>query len=79
MAATSRHYGDIAVWINKVIDSCDHPLQEITARKLVRNFEKHLERSGMEFWERQSLIRPMQFRIEEKRWDRTENRLKKKK
>jgi hypothetical protein len=79
MAATSRHYGDIAVWINKVIDSCDHPLQEITARKLVRNFESQLERSGMDFWEIQSLIRPMQFRIEEKRWDRTENRLKKKK
>jgi hypothetical protein len=79
MAATSRHYGDIAVWINKVIDSCDHPLQEITARKLVRNFEKHLERSSMDVWERQSLIRPMLFRIEEKRWDRTENRLKKKK
>lgn len=79
MAATSRHYGDIAVWINKVIDSCNHPLQEITARKLVRNFESQLERSGMEFWERQSLIRPMYFRIEEKRWDRTENRLKKKK
>ena len=79
MAATSRHYGDIAVWINKVIDSCDHPLQEITARKLVRNFEKHLERSGMDVWERQSLTKPMLYRIEEKRWDRTENRLKKKK
>ena len=79
MAATSRHYGDIAVWINKVIDSCNHPLQEITARKLVRNFESYLGRAGMEFWEIQSLIRPMHFRIEEKRWDRTENRLKKKK
>ena len=79
MAATSRHYGDIAVWINRVIDSCDHPLQEITARKLVRNFESYLERSSMDVWERQSLIRPMLFRIEEKRWDRTENRLKKKK
>jgi hypothetical protein len=79
MAATSRHYGDIAVWINKVIDSCDHPLQEITARKLVRNFESYLERSSMDVWERQSLIRPMLFRIDEKRWDRTENRLKKKK
>jgi hypothetical protein len=79
MAATSRHYGDIAVWINKVIDSCDHPLQEITARKLVRNFESYLERLSMDVWERQSLIRPMLYRIEEKRWDRTENRLKKKK
>jgi len=79
MAATSRHYGDIAVWINKIIDSCNHPLQEITARKLVRNFEKRLEYSGMDIWERQNLIKPMLYRIEEKRWDRTENRLKKKK
>jgi hypothetical protein len=54
-------------------------LQEITARKLVRNFEKRLEYSGMDVWERQNLIKPMLFRIEEKRWDRTENRLKKRK
>lgn len=39
MAATSRHYGDVATWIGKVIDSCETPLQEVTARKLVRQFE----------------------------------------
>lgn len=39
MAAISRHYGDVATWIGRVIDSCETPLQEITARKLVRQFE----------------------------------------
>jgi hypothetical protein len=40
MAAISKHYGDVANWIEKVIDSCEHPTQEIAARKLVRLFEK---------------------------------------
>ena len=41
MAAISKHYGDVANWIEKVIDSCEHPLQESAARKLVRLFEKN--------------------------------------
>ena len=40
MASTSNHYGDVANWIEKVIDSCETPLQEISARKLVRLYEK---------------------------------------
>lgn len=40
MAAISKHYGDVANWIEKVIDSCEHPLQESAARKLIRLFEK---------------------------------------
>ena len=39
MAASSKHYGDVTKWIEKVIESCNTPLQEITARKLVRQFE----------------------------------------
>lgn len=39
MAASSKHHGDVAIWIEKVIESCNTPLQEITARKLVRQFE----------------------------------------
>jgi hypothetical protein len=39
MSATSKHYGDVTIWIEKVIESCETPLQEITARKLVRLFE----------------------------------------
>jgi len=39
MAATSKHHGDVAIWIEKVINSCETPLQEVAARKLVRLFE----------------------------------------
>ena len=39
MPATSKHYGDVTTWIEKVIESCETPLQEVTARKLVRLFE----------------------------------------
>jgi hypothetical protein len=39
MAATSNHHGDIAIWIEKVIESCETSLQEVSARKLVRQFE----------------------------------------
>lgn len=42
MGATSKHPGDIAIWIEKVIVSCKTPMQEIAARKLIQNFEKKL-------------------------------------
>ena len=42
MAATSNHIGDIAIWIEKVINSCDTSMQEMVARHLIQNFEKIL-------------------------------------
>jgi hypothetical protein len=39
MASTSKHHGDAAIWIEKVINSCETPLQEIAARKLTQQFE----------------------------------------
>jgi hypothetical protein len=39
MASTSKHYGDVVNWIEKVINSCETPLQEGTARKLIYQFE----------------------------------------
>ena len=44
MAAASKHESDIALWIEKVIDSCTTPLQEMTARNLIRQFEEKLSR-----------------------------------
>lgn len=38
MAATSNHYGDVFMWVHKVIDSCDQYNQIFTAHKLVDNF-----------------------------------------
>ena len=42
MGATSKHPGDIAIWIEKVIVSCQTPMQEIAARRLIQNFERKL-------------------------------------
>jgi hypothetical protein len=43
MAATSKHHGDVTIWIEKVINSCETPLQELTARRLVRLFESQYQ------------------------------------
>lgn len=42
MGSISNHYGDVANWVEKVINSCETKQQEIAARKLVRLFEKRL-------------------------------------
>jgi hypothetical protein len=38
MAATSNHYGDVAKWIEKVIDSCKTTDQLTGAFALINNF-----------------------------------------
>lgn len=42
MDKRSTHYGDVAKWIEKVIDSCETYQQTFTAKQLVRNFAKQL-------------------------------------
>lgn len=42
MPARSNLPGDIAAWIESIIDSCETKLQELTARKLIQNFERLL-------------------------------------
>lgn len=42
MAARSSKPGDLIIWAEKVIESCETPLQEITAKKVVRLVEKKL-------------------------------------
>jgi hypothetical protein len=46
MSANSKHFGDINLWIEKVIDSCITPLQESSALHLIQNFEKILLNKG---------------------------------
>ncbi len=38
MAATSKHYLDVLTWVKSVIKSINHPLQDATAKKLIRNY-----------------------------------------
>jgi hypothetical protein len=42
MENRSRHYGDIAKWIEKVIDSCETYQQTFAVNKLIRNFRTQL-------------------------------------
>jgi hypothetical protein len=50
MAATSNHIGDVGLWIEKVIDSCETQQQEIIARKLVSLFRDRLLREDSELY-----------------------------
>ena len=74
MAAISKHYGDVANWIEKVIDSCEHPLQESAARKLIRLFEKKYfgtldDRACIE------VARSLNHRLDEKLFGRLDKKL----
>jgi len=73
MGATSNHYGDVANWVEKVIESCETPLQEVTARKLVRLFEKKY--SYLEYAVYRDLCRRLQLKLDEKVYSRLEKQL----
>ena len=76
MASTSNHYGDVANWIEKVIDSCETPLQEISARKLVRLYEKQY--SYLDYPVYRELCRRLQSKLDNKFYSRVENQLEQK-
>jgi len=42
MEKRSKHYGDVAKWLEKVIDSCETYQQVMTAYKLIQNFRNQL-------------------------------------
>jgi hypothetical protein len=68
MAATSNHIGDVGLWIEKVIDSCETSKQESGARKLVSLFEDRLLREGSEFYRYYS--RKLRNRLDDKFYER---------
>jgi hypothetical protein len=76
MASTSNHYGDVANWIEKVIDSCETPLQEISARKLVRLYENQY--SYLDYPVYRELCRRLQNKLDNKFYSRVENQLEQK-
>ena len=70
MENRSAHYGDIAKWIEKVIDSCETYQQTITAKQLVINFENQLMRTTPDkYWRdyRYSVIYPLEHKLDYKR------------
>ena len=67
MAAASKHYGDVNVWIEKIIDSYDSPKQEQTIQNLINQFEKMLDNdSKLDSYFRRTLIRNLEIRFDNK-------------
>jgi hypothetical protein len=51
MEKRSTHYGDVAKWIEKVIDSCETHQQTFTVINLIDNFRKQLRNSSPDkYW-----------------------------
>lgn len=67
MAAASKHYGDVNVWIEKIIDSCDSTIQQLTIYKLIYQFEKMLDKDKtLEFYFKRNIIRQLEIKLENK-------------
>ena len=68
MAGTSKHPGDVAIWIEKVIDSCTTSDHEASARKLVWTFRKNLD--SQNYKESDSLIKKLFIKLDDKMEER---------
>jgi len=70
MKNRSEHYGDIKLWIEKVINSCETMDHIKTTDRLIINFDKQLERNFVEeYWREHfyNIIRPLRDLLENKR------------
>jgi hypothetical protein len=70
MENRSRHYGDVAKWVEKVINSCEKYEQIFGAKKLIWNFEKQLQRKYPEkYWREHyyNIISPLETKLSYKR------------
>ena len=70
MEQRSTHYGDVAKWIEKVIDSCETYQQTHTAKQLVTNFTKQLRtKSPDKYWNsyQYTVIHPLRDLVRIKR------------
>jgi len=70
MEKRSTHYGDVAKWIEKVIDSCETYQQTHAANQLVRNFRNQLMRTKPDkYWSEYNygVIWPLEAMVTSKR------------
>jgi hypothetical protein len=74
MAASSNHYADVANWVERVIDSCETPMQENTARKLVDLFEDRIAREAPDLYLYYAKI--LHIRLDDKTYARIETNIK---
>jgi hypothetical protein len=66
MKKRSRHYGDIANWIEKVIDSCKTRDQVFSCQKLIHNFENTKEFKSLDLNIRWRVKVPLEFKFKSK-------------
>jgi hypothetical protein len=67
MAAASKHYGDVNVWIEKIIDSCDSTKQQRTIQNLINQFKKILDKDNtLEFDFRSNIIWQLERKLDNK-------------
>jgi hypothetical protein len=67
MAAVSKHYGDVNMWIEKIIDSCNSNKQLPTIRRLIQQFRYRLmveENLKFDFYF--TIIRNLETKLENK-------------
>lgn len=58
MEKRSKHYEDVAKWVEKVIDSCETYQQTFTVNKLIKNFRIQLIKNNPTKFE--SFIYPLE-------------------
>jgi hypothetical protein len=78
MEKRSTHYGDVAKWVEKVINSCETHEQTFGARQLIWNFEKQLKREYPEkYWREHfyNIISPLERSLTYKRDQLLEKKL----
>ena len=70
MEKRSTHYGDVAKWIEKVIDSCETYQQTFTVKTLIKNFTKQLRNNSPDkYWRnyQYTVIEPLEDLVRIKR------------
>ena len=70
MAALSSKPGDLVLWVEKVIDSCETPLQEIVAKKLIRLLETRLDQVNYPKELKWAIHRSLRDRLDRKLYTR---------
>jgi deoxyhypusine synthase len=77
MAAVSKHYGDVNVWIEKIIDSCDSTKQQLTIYKLIRQFNKMLNKDNtLDYSFQRDIIWQLERKLDIKIWELYDKKIK---
>lgn len=77
MAANSKHYGDVIVWIEKIIESCKTSEQADSVQNLIWFFEKKYAVDDDRFYFR-SVSRKLRSKLGDRRAELNINQVKKK-